>query len=144
MTKGKGDPRLVLRRLAALDRALDQLDLHRSDTAEDVRQNLDREWAVEHGLQLAAQSLLDIAAHLAAAGGRDVPDYASAVAALADLGILDAQLARRCRPVAGFRNVLVHDYLDVDLDVVVGVLTSGLDDLRAFSRAIRTHLEKAS
>lgn len=31
----------------------------------------------------------------------------------------------------GFRNILVHNYLDVDRDIVFDILQNDLDDLRA-------------
>jgi uncharacterized protein YutE (UPF0331/DUF86 family) len=44
-------------------------------------------------------------------------------------------------PPAGFRNVLVHGYQDVDLGVVEDVLRNHLDDLLAFVTAIRPRLQ---
>jgi uncharacterized protein YutE (UPF0331/DUF86 family) len=40
----------------------------------------------------------------------------------------------------GFRNVLVHGYTDVDLDIVRDVVANRLDDLLAFVSAIRQRL----
>ena len=42
--------------------------------------------------------------------------------------------------MAGFRNVLVHGYQDVDLEVVRDILVNRLDDLLAFVRTIRARL----
>jgi len=49
--------------------------------------------------------------------------------------------AARFRAIAGFRNVLVHGYLEVDLAIVQEMLTSRLDDFREFARYVDTHLE---
>lgn len=43
-----------------------------------LRADIDRAWAVQHGLQLCAQNVLDVATHLVASAGRDAPDYAAA------------------------------------------------------------------
>ena len=42
--------------------------------------------------------------------------------------------------MAGFRNVLVHGYQDVDLDIVVDAATNRLEDLTAFVAAVRKRL----
>jgi len=42
--------------------------------------------------------------------------------------------------VAGFRNVLVHGYEDVDLAIVEDVLRNHLDDLLDFVAAIQRRL----
>ena len=95
---------------------------------------------VERGLQLCAQNALDIATHLAASGGRDAPDYASAIDALGELGVLPAEFALRFRGIAGFRNILVHGYLGVDLSRMHQVLNSGLDDFADFARFIEGYI----
>jgi len=95
---------------------------------------------VERGLQLCTQNALDIATHLAASAGRDVPDYATAIDQLSDLGVLPAGFAARFRPVAGFRNVIVHGYLDVDLRIVHRLLNDRLDDFSEFARLVSLYL----
>jgi uncharacterized protein YutE (UPF0331/DUF86 family) len=59
------------------------------------------------------------------------PDYRGVFAALVAKG-LDPDLAERLGLAAGLRNVLVHDYLDIDEDVVWAAL-GHLDDLRGFA-----------
>jgi uncharacterized protein YutE (UPF0331/DUF86 family) len=48
-----------------------------------------------------------------------------------------ARLAR----AAGFRNVIVHAYADLDLALVHEAATRGSDDFTAFLAAIRDHLD---
>jgi len=136
MSPGGIDALIVRRHLLALDRALAALERHRDLTAADLAADQDTLWIVEHGLQLCAQNALDIAIHVVAASGRDVPDYATAIDRLAELGVLPGELAQGFRAMAGFRNVLVHGYLDVDLKVVAAVLRERLDDFRVFARRI--------
>ena len=52
-------------------------------------------------------------------------------------GRLPPALAPMLRNMAGFRNVVVHGYQDVDLGVVEDVVRNHLDDLLAFVSAIR-------
>jgi uncharacterized protein YutE (UPF0331/DUF86 family) len=72
--------------------------------------------------------------------GRDVPDYAGAIDRLAEIGILPHDFAARFRGIAGFRNVLVHGYLDVDVTHLHNLLNSHLDDFSVFARHIRLYL----
>jgi len=141
VSPGGVDREVVRRHLLALDEALTTLRKHRNATAAELAADRERLWVVERGLQLCAQNALDIATHLAAAAGRDVPDYASAIDRLAELGILSRDLAGRLRSLAGFRNVLVHAYLDVDLEIVAEALRSRLDQLAEFARRIEESLE---
>ena len=110
MTRGQPDPVVLRRHLAAMREALSNLQRHAGSTAIQLRANVDLRWTVERGLHLCVQNALDIATHIAAASGLDAPDYARAIERLADLGVLTPQFAAQLRPMAGFRNILVHDY----------------------------------
>lgn len=140
MTLGQADPLVVRRHLAGLRDALANLQRHAGRTAAELRANADLRWSVERGLQLCAQNVLDIATHIAAASGRDAPDYAAAIDRLAELSVLPASFAARLRPLAGFRNVLVHGYLQVDLAIVEKVLSEKLQDFEEFARLVEAHV----
>jgi uncharacterized protein YutE (UPF0331/DUF86 family) len=140
MSPGRPDAVLVRRHLLALDEILQVLRRHQGVTAEQLRADRERLWIVEHGLQLAAQNVLDVATHLAASAGRETPEYAAAIDRLGELGVLPAPFAASLRGIAGFRNVLVHGYLDVDLDEVVDLLGSRLDDFVSFARYVEEYL----
>jgi uncharacterized protein YutE (UPF0331/DUF86 family) len=99
-------------------------------------------WAVEKGLERCIQDVLDVSAHILAAIGGPVPDeYASLLVELGKKGVLPQEFASRMAPMAGFRNILVHRYLDVDLREVYDALQNRLDDFRAFARYIVQFLE---
>ena len=48
------------------------------------------------------------------------------------------------KAMAGFRNILVHEYDEVDAAIVRKILEEHLGDLLAFAGAIRTRLVKAT
>lgn len=141
MSPGELDASVVRRHLLALDQALQTLRKHQGRPVDELRSNRDERWVVERGLQLCTQNVLDVATHLAATAGRDVPDYASAIDQLSDLSVLPAGFAARIRPVAGFRNVIVHGYLDVDLEIVHRLLNERLDDFAEFARLVNLYLD---
>ncbi|MEO7972476.1 MAG: DUF86 domain-containing protein [Thermoanaerobaculia bacterium] len=141
MSPGGVDRTVVRRHLLALDAALATLERHRDLSAIELAADRERLWVVERGLQLCAQNALDAATHLAASAGRDVPDYASAIDRLDELAILPHVFAERFRGIAGFRNVLVHGYLEVDLRIVEEMLATRLDDFREFARHVDALLE---
>src|SRR5262245_12664743 len=143
MTPGQHDAAIVRRHLLALDEAVQQLRRHAGRPLSVLTGESGERWAVERGLQLCAQNALDIATHLAASAGRDAPDYASAIDVLGDLGVLPPDFAARFRGIAGFRNVLVHGYLGVDVARVHQLLNAGLDDFSTFARLVQRYLDRA-
>lgn len=126
------DAETVAARLTRLDQLLEQLDqVHAAGPdayAADFRTRL----AAQHALQLAIQACIDVGAHLIAASDLQMPsDYRGVFAALVPAGI-DADLATRLGHAAGMRNILVHDYLDLD-DRLVWEALGDLADLRSFA-----------
>ena len=140
MTRGRPDPEVIRKHIAALREALSNLRRHVGRSAQELRADADLRWIVERGLQLSVQNALDIATHLAAASGLDSPDYATAIDQLAELSVLSPEFASRLRPMAGFRNVLVHGYLQVDLNVLEQVLREKLQDLDEFASRIEAYV----
>jgi uncharacterized protein YutE (UPF0331/DUF86 family) len=97
----------------------------------------------ERNLQIAAQRALDIGNHIIAEEVLEPPeDQRDIFRILAGAGILPADFAARITPMAGFRNILVHDYLPIDDAKVYPALTEGLRDLQEFARHIEGWLER--
>jgi uncharacterized protein YutE (UPF0331/DUF86 family) len=141
MVPGQIDVQIIRRHLAALRESLQLLSAHSDVSAERLGTDTEQRWIVERGLQLCAQNALDIATHIAASRGRDVPDYASAIDELGRLGVLGHDFVRGFRGVAGFRNILVHGYLDVDLKILVALLHDGLDNFESFAAHVEAYLD---
>jgi uncharacterized protein YutE (UPF0331/DUF86 family) len=141
MGPGEIDVQVIRRHLAALRESLGVLSARSGATVDELTSDTELLWVVERGLQLCAQNALDIATHIAASRGRDIPDYASAIDELARLDVLDHEFARQFRNVAGFRNVLVHGYLEVDLDLLRVLLHERLGDFESFAARVETYLE---
>lgn len=143
MSPGALDPTLIRRHLAAVQSALRQLRRHAGRPVAALA-DLDEAWAVERGLQLVAQNVLDIATHLAASAGLDVPDYATAIDRLADIGVLPRRFAREFRAVAGFRNIIVHGYLEVDSERIHTILNERLGDFDVFAARVTAYIDQVT
>jgi uncharacterized protein YutE (UPF0331/DUF86 family) len=91
----------------------------------------------ERYLQLAIQSVLDISNHVVADMNLDLPtDSKELFDLLARKKVLSAALSKRLTPMAGFRNILVHEYLEIDRHRVYRALADDLRDFEAFIRAV--------
>lgn len=102
-----------------------------------------RTWAsAERFLQLAIESILDIGTHCIAGLGLSRPErYADVLPALAAAGIIRPETAQALSSVAGFRNLLVHDYMKVDRARVHEFLNSRLQAFRDFAADVSRYLQ---
>lgn len=133
------DPDLLAKKLAVVETCVRELrSLARPEA---IRHDIREERFVEHTLQLAIQAALDAASHVVSDERLGEPrTNRELFTLLARAGVVPADLAGRLAAMAGFRNVLVHGYDDVDLAVVEDVVAHRLDDLLALVRALRTRL----
>lgn len=142
MTAGSPDPEVLRRHIAALRGAVMRLRKYAGRSERELQADTDVRWAVERGLQIAIQNVLDVATHLCAAAGVDTPNYGAAIIRLGEIGVLKPDFAHALRPIAGFRNVLVHAYLEVDPSLLAKVLRDRLDDLVAFADQVESTFDR--
>lgn len=126
---------VVRRRLDALSQYLEILGRSARYSEEEFLASPERYGSAERFLQLALEGLLDLGSHVIADGelgvvnqGRDVPRI------FREQGLIDRDLEQRWLRMIGFRNILVHAYLDIDRQQVHHVLQDNLDDIRRLQR----------
>jgi len=91
----------------------------------------------ERYLQLAIQCVLDISNHIVADLRLNLPaDNRELFEMLAEHKVLSKSLSARLTSMAGFRNILVHEYLEIDRKRVFGALKNDLGDFEKFIRAV--------
>jgi uncharacterized protein YutE (UPF0331/DUF86 family) len=127
------DADVVSRRILALNEALEELKRPGAGDARTLLADRLLCAAVERWLQIAINACVDIAHHVVADRGWTPPESARlAFAALVAHGLLVADLGERLGRAAGLRNILVHDYVAVDVEQLAATVRNDLDDLRAF------------
>ena len=93
--------------------------------------------AVERNVQVAIQSVLDICNHVVADMKLEVPDEEKqAFSIMAAHQLISFELAAKLGLMAGMRNVLVHEYLEIDYDRLYEVMTHNIADFEELIAAI--------
>lgn len=120
-------------RVAAVERHLDRVQSRLPHDPDGLEPMSDTTDVVVLHLWQAVQVVIDIATSLCVQRGLGVPaTYGDAFRSLASDGFLDRDLADRLARAAGFRNLVVHAYADLDLVRVHEAASTGPADLWAF------------
>lgn len=144
MTPGL-DRAVLAERSAAVQRHLARVRERLPDGPADLRPMSDATDAVVLHLWQAVQVVIDVAVSACVGLGLgSPPTYGDAFRLLGDHGMIDDELATRLGRAAGFRNVLVHAYAELDLARVHDAAVQAPDDLLAFLAALRDRLEEGS
>jgi uncharacterized protein YutE (UPF0331/DUF86 family) len=134
------DEGVVLERLSRLDHYVRKLRQVAAFDRDRYLSDEDLQRQTERYLQLAIECTIDIGSHILATEGLGRPDsYAEIFRRLAMAGIFPVPFGEELAKMAGFRNALVHDYLDLDPNRVFGYL-SQLDDFVSFAQYIEALL----
>jgi uncharacterized protein YutE (UPF0331/DUF86 family) len=137
------DEQLVAQKLESLRRCIQRVESKLPDNVETLLTDLDAQDIVSLNLTRAVQMSVDIAAHwLAGHSESTAPKtMGQAFDALANSGVIEHELAVRMRKSVGFRNVMVHNYDDVNWEIVFAICQYHLGDFRAFAKVFSDLIE---
>ena len=121
MTPASVDHGMIAGKLRLMRGLLDDLDAIGEITADRLAQDRMLRHAVERVLTQLVDLAVSVNSHIASARlGRAPASYRESFGLAAQAGVIDTELAARLAPAAGLRNILVHEYTDVDLEQVAG------------------------
>ena len=127
----------LVERLAELRRHLDHLEqLRPRVTSQSLRDDLSLHNDVLYSLLTVCQLVIDIAGELSAQRREAFDDYTQAVRNLSHDPRFSAGLVERLAQLPGFRNVVIHEYMQIDFDRVVEAL-NGLEPIEEFIAILR-------
>lgn len=96
-----------------------------------------RQDAIAVNLQRMAEQAIDIANYVASSRGLGIPKSSrESFDLLLQAGIIDRAMADKMKGMVGFRNVLVHDYVQFDLKIMIEVIEQRLDDVINFTNQV--------
>lgn len=104
---------------------------------ESFTKNFTRQDAAILNIQRACEAALDMGQHLIRRDNLGVPQSSRDVfELLAQANWIDYDLAQTMKRMVGFRNIAVHDYKKLQLEITVNVITKHLNDFLNYSSTI--------
>ncbi len=124
-------------RLLKLDEALKVLEEYKGLKWDKYQADIKIQWIVERGFIIIAEMIFDIGAHILSSIYREYCDeYEEILRGLSNKGIISQELAKGLEGFGGFRNVLIHEYIELDSKKVYEALIGKLDILERFKKEI--------
>ncbi len=128
---------VLVNKAAAIERAVRRVREIYADDDANLTENQTRQDAIILNLQRACEGAIDAAMHLVRVQRLGIPqETREAFELLEGAGCIDASLALRLRRMVGFRNVAVHDYQRLSLDIVRSIIRERLDDFLEFTAVL--------
>jgi uncharacterized protein YutE (UPF0331/DUF86 family) len=132
---------VIRRRLARFTAYVQILDRYRRYDLETFVGDPEHYGSAERFLQLAIESTLDMGSHIVSEEqlgsvevSRDIPRH------FRQHGLIDEALERRWIQMIGFRNILVHEYTELDRSIVYEVVCERMEDFGALGKVFAEFL----
>ena len=133
----------MFERLQRLEENIVQLQRFRDmHSLEDARKDRHLEWSLRYGLLEAIQIVVDVSCHLVSRDNLGMPStYSECIELLQQAGYIRDTLASTLLGMVGLRNILVHEYIRIELERLYNLLDR-IDDFRAFAKEITPYLSQ--
>ena len=129
-----------LSKLRQYQRFLEELQ---ADTVEEFVSDFKLSGAVERYLQVAVECVIDVGNEIISSLQLQRPErYRDIPYILSEAKIIPKTFAETIASMIGFRNLLVHDYASINLNLVYEFQRTRLPDFEKFTKYIAKWLEK--
>lgn len=128
---------VLLNKADTIERCVARVREEYETEPESFARNFTRQDAAILNIQRACEAALDMGQHLIRRDNLGVPQSSRDVfALLAQANWIEHDLAETMKRMVGFRNIAVHDYKKLQLEITVNVITQHLEDFLRYSSTI--------
>ncbi len=128
---------VILNKIAAIERCLMRIREEYRGHEVELATNFTRQDSIILNLLRACEAAIDVAMHLVRVNGLGVPqDSRDAFSLLDRANLIPADLSRRLQAMVGFRNIAIHNYQKLNLDIVRSILAGHLTDFETYCQLL--------
>lgn len=129
---------IILNKKESIERCVKQIrDYYSRPSDISFENDFLKQDAIALNIQRAAEQCIDLANHVIKIKKLGVPKESRQVfALLARAGIISGDMSKLLQTMVGFRNILVHEYQEIDIRIMTDVIENHLDELVRFTICI--------
>lgn len=126
---------VILNKVASIERCVQQIRTFYEGHEDDFATSHLRQDAIILNIQRACEQSIDLANHIVRIKQLGLPKTSKdAFSFLHESAIIDNDLRQRLQAMVGFRNIAVHNYQEIDLDIVKHIIQHHLTDFEQWTR----------
>lgn len=120
---------IVLNKVAMIERCLARIQEEYQGYEGELTTNFTRQDSIVLNLLRACEAAINVAMHLVRVSHLGIPQDSQDVFCLLEQAqLIPGELSVRLQAMVGFRNIAIHDYQKLNLDIVRSVLSERLGD----------------
>lgn len=110
---------------------------------DNLKEDMIKYWGIERGIQICIECVIDISNVIISNLDIEKPDtYKECILVLGNEDIIPQRFAKQISNMVSFRNILVHDYMKIDEEIIINVLKNNLDDFAKFMNYINKWIKE--
>ncbi|WP_346861443.1 DUF86 domain-containing protein [uncultured Draconibacterium sp.] len=122
---------ILINKSATIDRCIKRI---KEDYQDDFLTNFTKQDAVILNIERACQTSIDLATHIIRIKKLGIPQsHRDAFDKLEKAKLIPKSLSENLKSMAGFRNIAVHDYSSINIEVVINIIEHHLSDFQEFA-----------
>jgi uncharacterized protein YutE (UPF0331/DUF86 family) len=128
---------ILLNKSASIERCIKRIHEDYTGHEHDFTTNYTRQDAIILNLQRACETAIDMASHIVRIRHLGLPQSSGDVFVLLEQAkIISEALSHHLQAMVGFRNIAVHEYTNLDLEVVISIIKNRLNDFLEFNKQV--------
>lgn len=127
---------VVLNKVTTIERCINRINEVYEGNAENL-EDFTKQDSIILNIQRACEASIDLAMHIVSERKLGIPKASrEGFEILQQANIIEENLAQSLMNMVGFRNIAVHDYQALNLDILQVILEQHLDDFKSFAKVI--------
>ena len=136
------DKEFLRQKISQAEKYLEELKNFLKLSDPEISGDLKNRYALERVFLLLVEEMIDINNHLLKSFDVAVNDLRSSFGLLGEQGILNKEFAAKISPLTGVRNILVHQYEKINLELFLKNLRNNLDDFGKYFSSVIDFISK--
>jgi len=130
-------PDVVLNKIQTIEKCLKRIREEYVGFEDSFEEDYTKQDSVILNLERASQASIDIATHIVKTKSLGLPNSSRELfTILMDAGMISEDICKQMQGMVGFRNIAVHDYQNLNIEIVVAIVQKHLGDFEEFVREV--------
>lgn len=131
---------IIISKLESIEKCIKRIEDKKKEKEFDLG-DYDYRDIIVMNIQRACQQTIDVAMFICAEKGLGLPkDSADAFNKLKDEKIISLDVFNRMKGMVGFRNVAIHEYQNINYEIVEAIINKHLGDFEKFNKELIENL----
>lgn len=128
---------IKLNKVAIIERCIKRIREEYADDESNLYENYTKQDSIILNIQRSCEAAIDLAMHEVRLHRLGIPQESrEAFSLIHQAGLIEKDLAERMMAMVGFRNIAIHDYQELNLEIVKQIVEKHLDDFLKFASSL--------